>query len=285
MPDGYRTDTAIGHAFAAAGYEPPDQKLRRLIREAIGRTNDNTNRTYGQVMGAVGNSLELLFTMTQDYHRAAFNDWIKKERDAIAVERAKIQQQQKDSGARTTTNPTTATPQSSAGGATNPVSAPHTESVGGQPQGETQIRSAPNSAGEPNAPGTHSEGHVRPETQERRAPAKAGTGNPGSSRPLTAGEARKLGWREAREHTMRVVCRLDTFMVNGRPVGDLTVSEAREWAKERQTTAREAARDTRFVLILCANLRGDMVLRDHWKNADEIESLYKKAEAEYAGWL
>ena len=78
------------------------------------------------------------------------------------------------------------------------------------------------------------------------------------------------------------LCRLDTVLINGKPIGDCTVAETKAWASIRQQDSRHAARDARFALSLVANLPAAAVIRAHWTNPDEVDTIYAKAEAEYA---
>jgi hypothetical protein len=63
---------------------------------------------------------------------------------------------------------------------------------------------------------------------------------------------------------------LDTFRVNGQPIGDLTVREATAWAGKR-------ARDARFVRLLTDNLPPDDVIRK-WRTGDDAARMYAIAE-------
>jgi len=76
--------------------------------------------------------------------------------------------------------------------------------------------------------------------------------------------------------------RLDTVLVDGRPIGDCTVAQARAWATRRRLEMREAGRDQRFALALISNLGSGEIIRHHWRNAEEVDALYDKAEAEYS---
>lgn len=62
---------------------------------------------------------------------------------------------------------------------------------------------------------------------------------------------------------------LDTFMANGRAIGDLTPREAVKWAGARE-------RDAKFVRMLIANVPQDDPIRK-WIKPDEANSLYGKA--------
>ena len=63
---------------------------------------------------------------------------------------------------------------------------------------------------------------------------------------------------------------LDTFKVNGRPVGDLTAGEANAWAGSRE-------RDAKFVRLLTQNLPADQPIRK-FRTGDEAASLYEQAK-------
>lgn len=64
---------------------------------------------------------------------------------------------------------------------------------------------------------------------------------------------------------------LDTFKVNGQPIGDLTPAEANKWADSRE-------RDSRFVRLLTANLPQDQPIKKY-RTPDEAQALYAQAEA------
>lgn len=62
---------------------------------------------------------------------------------------------------------------------------------------------------------------------------------------------------------------LDRFLVNGKPVGDVTAAEAREWAGARK-------RDAQFVDMLTSGIPDNMVIRQCIK-PDEAEKFWTKA--------
>jgi hypothetical protein len=68
---------------------------------------------------------------------------------------------------------------------------------------------------------------------------------------------------------------IDTFQLNGRPIGDATPREARAWAGARE-------RDARFVRLLTANLPEDQPIRRYRSDPDEVAALYAQAEAGHA---
>ena len=65
---------------------------------------------------------------------------------------------------------------------------------------------------------------------------------------------------------------LDTFKVNGRSIGDLTVEEAVRWAGARE-------RDARFVRLLTANLPANTPIRK-FRTGDEVQAIYEQASQE-----
>lgn len=65
---------------------------------------------------------------------------------------------------------------------------------------------------------------------------------------------------------------LDTFLVNGQPIGDLTSREASAWAGSRE-------RDARFVRLLVANLPPDAPIRKY-RTGEDARSLYDLASDE-----
>lgn len=77
--------------------------------------------------------------------------------------------------------------------------------------------------------------------------------------------------------------RLDTVMVDGKPIGDCTVAEVRAWAARREADKRAAGRDAQFALNLVANLQGDVVIRQHWAPMlNDVDQMYDRAEADHA---
>lgn len=63
---------------------------------------------------------------------------------------------------------------------------------------------------------------------------------------------------------------LDTFKVNGTPIGDITAQEANGWAASRE-------RDVRFVRLLTQNLPPDKPIRE-FVRADEADAAYERAQ-------
>lgn len=64
--------------------------------------------------------------------------------------------------------------------------------------------------------------------------------------------------------------KLDTFLVNGQPIGDVTPEDALDWAASRE-------RDVRFVTMLTGSLPPGRPIRDSW-HGDEADKIYELAE-------
>ena len=67
---------------------------------------------------------------------------------------------------------------------------------------------------------------------------------------------------------------LDTFKVNGQPIGDVTPVEANRWASSRE-------RDARFVRMLTQNLPPDQPIKKY-RTPDDAQALYAQAETGHA---
>ena len=127
------------------------------------------------------------------------------------------------------------------------------------------------------APATSSRDAARSQAERRSEPAISGT-TPNSAVPA-APTLTELADKQAAAARVRVtvalrLSRLDTFVVNGRPIGDLTPEEARGWASSRE-------RDARFVRMLIANLPPNRPIRE-FVRGQEADELYQRAEAEHA---
>lgn len=94
------------------------------------------------------------------------------------------------------------------------------------------------------------------------------TGQGGPGQPSSADQSARAGAAAVVAAVRRSL--LDTFRVNGSPIGDITPREATAWAGARE-------RDARFVRALVENLPPDEPIRK-WRTADEAEALYAKAE-------
>jgi hypothetical protein len=85
-------------------------------------------------------------------------------------------------------------------------------------------------------------------------------------------EARAATRANALFRTAVKLSKLDSFMVNGQPIGDLTPEEANGWAGSRE-------RDASFVRMLTAGLPPGRPIRLS-RNGDDVDALWEAAEAE-----
>ena len=67
---------------------------------------------------------------------------------------------------------------------------------------------------------------------------------------------------------------LDTFIINGQPIGDVTSLEAIQWASARR-------RDAKFALMLASGLPQDDPIRKH-RTAEEAERIYAEVKRDAA---
>lgn len=128
------------------------------------------------------------------------------------------------------------------------------------------------------APATLSRDHAKPQTERGSEPSrfKATPGNDTTAAPnkLTILADKQQARAKQTIATEVRMSRLDTFVVNGQKIGDLTPMEANAWASSRE-------RDARFVRILTANLPADRPIREY-RTGDEADEIYSRAEAERA---
>lgn len=120
----------------------------------------------------------------------------------------------------------------------------------------------------------------------RRSEAAISKTNTNTS-PPPASNLKALADKQAARAAQRLqaevrLSRLDTVLIDGRPIGDCTVAEVRTWADTRLSEARSAARDARFAMVLIANLPSNAVIREWWKGPAEVDAIYDAAGAEHA---
>jgi hypothetical protein len=77
--------------------------------------------------------------------------------------------------------------------------------------------------------------------------------------------------------------RLDSVTIDGKALRNCTVAEARRWLRQRESDLRAAKRDVRFINMLIATLPSNAVIGEYWRNDNEVDQLYAKAEAEARG--
>ena len=136
-------------------------------------------------------------------------------------------------------------------------------------------------------------GQCSVDTHNQRAPASsavsavstAGEGATPAAAPKIAAPPRTLSAMADRQSaamarkaaTLVRLSRLDTVLIDGKPIGDCTVAEVRAWAERRRADARGAALDARFALSLVANLPSGEVIRQWWRDAAEVDKMYQRA--------
>lgn len=95
-----------------------------------------------------------------------------------------------------------------------------------------------------------------------------------AAKPATrSGGGGGTGDRKREETIIKTAIRLsklDTFRINGRPIGDCTPEEAEGWAVSRE-------RDARFVRALISGLPPGQPIRNTLKG-DEADTIYEKSE-------
>lgn len=77
----------------------------------------------------------------------------------------------------------------------------------------------------------------------------------------------------------RARSKLDTVLIGGMPVRFSLVSAARQWADMVEKDANNLMVDATFIRNLCANLPGDAIVGDNWRDMDEVERLYERSAA------
>lgn len=77
---------------------------------------------------------------------------------------------------------------------------------------------------------------------------------------------------EARSFAARTISKLDTFKVNGRPIGDCTPTEALQYRDAR-------ARDNRFISMITQGVPANMRIKD-CITPQEAEAFYQRAQEE-----
>lgn len=105
-------------------------------------------------------------------------------------------------------------------------------------------------------------GQGKIENHTRAAPSQP------ASRPITPAQ------REAKAQVAEVVrlSLLDTFTIDGRPIGDWQAGEARAWA-------RKTGRHVRWVEMLTSNMPTDDPIR-RWITAEDAQGLWQRAARE-----
>lgn len=227
-------------AFAAAGWKPPSERLMARAGEAWGKypgAGDSASRR-SYVAEILANDMTWLLMQGHNPPAltAALEDLLRHAADAIAA------QAPKNAGGRNSGR--------DGGGGQGPCDA-HDDtapSTNPMPRGETRG-------------GGSGMGQKSPDTH-------VGSARPAPS--ITHLADRQQAAMRARISTAVRLSKLDTFIVNGQRIGDLTPAEAVRWASSRE-------RDARFVRLLTANLPPDRPIRE-FIDAATADDLYQRAE-------
>lgn len=233
--------TTIGLALAAAGYQDSAARLMALAIEAWAA--HSTSAGVGARVSRVRDALrsELSWQLVEEFQPRVLTEAI----EALlrkAAEQIAVQRDTRRGDVRVA-----------------PDGRGHTA-------GETQRNTAPTITNPEKPPGAAPDGgsgpsHHYPETQvigARPAPA------------LSQMADRQAAAMAAKVETIKRMSKLDTFIVNGQKIGDLTPKEAVAWASSRE-------RDARFVRMLTANLPSDRPIRD-FVSAVDADDLYARAQ-------
>lgn len=258
------TETAMGEAFKKANYKDPISKLAFEAWRACSTPGpDGDQKRYSFVLSVL--SKDLTCALIQRWNPSVLKDavaWILKE------ERSFIEKQQPKK--KRDTGPA-------------PVG-------GGQRFSDTHADLAPV---------TPSRDDAWPKAERRSEPAIV-TAAPNTAPPAApsspamraaaldkSAELKRLADKQvartlANIETQKRLSKLDIVLVNGKPIGDCAVIEVRNWIRQRDVDRRMAARDVMFASNLILNLPGNAIVRDQWKDLDEVDRLYEKAEMENA---
>lgn len=127
---------------------------------------------------------------------------------------------------------------------------------------------------------SNSGGHIAHEPQRRAAAGTERKGDQGATATqsttvsLAALADKHAAASQSRIHVeMRLA---DKLLINGKPLRRCIVSEVRAWAGERERDAGFAWRDFIFARNLTANLPGNEVIGERWRD-EEIEEFYDRA--------
>lgn len=113
----------------------------------------------------------------------------------------------------------------------------------------------------------------RPASSTRSASAGSGGGRlPAVDHDAAAPSAESIAARGAAITAAAARSLLDTFMVNGRPIGDVSAGEAKSWARNRKV-------EWRFVELITAGVMDNQPLR-RWVTPEEADAALRRAQAD-----
>ncbi len=278
-------NTALAAAFVSSGYMDP---LTALLREAWRASPRSAEGRLAHVQRVMRDRPALLWALLERQNGLGFVRRCAEDALAAAREVRPPEMAAEAGGGQN-------------GGATHAVPAPSGEELpgdwqwgGGQNSPGAQNRRAPSPTTLPPAAtpdGKDGRGQTPHDAQARRAPAVTSQfphahsqivpvqahlrGKPAKSLKQMADEqaaamAAKLGVEVK-------YCSLDTFLIDGVPIGDCDVAAVRKWAAARDGDRKAATKDVLFARSIVANLPGHVTVREYWGAAD-ADAVYARAE-------
>ena len=256
------SDRAMAEAFRKAGIAnpmPPDKRLERIAVEAFAAHpgNNQWDSAKDHIFQAVKVDADLLWELFSEYRATAVQQLMTKVKDRMHQER-KLQERSRSE---------------QAGGGQTPVENQHADATTGSRHAQA---TAPNRGGH-----SDSESHAgaAPSVQPHaRRNWSAGETGPGPARQPAVGRPVSpiidAGMQIRAEMAAKTLSKLDTFLINNRPIGDCTPAEALEWAKSRK-------RDLRFIEFVTSGLPFDKPIRMFVK-PNYADDMYARAQTEIA---
>jgi hypothetical protein len=259
--------STLREALHEAGYQTSQDRLQDRLREiamqALVAHPTNPLKRRAAIMGAIGDDPDLLLLLFNRYVVDATDRLVATVRNDMVV------------------NARTGRPQAE----THSHVARAVPFVSGdRVEAETRPGTVP-------ADDTRAGDHCRPDAREvavsgvgaqarDRQPVEAQKmGVPGAGAQAgdrAADEAHSILVPGAGARAVAAVVRLsllDTFRINGQPLGDVTPAEARLWAEAR---GRQARRDARFIELIIAGLPDGMPIR-RFRRDDEAQAAFAQA--------
>ena len=279
MPTARLADTAMGAALAKANLvpNPPAERLMQVAVDAWKKYQADAAARRQYVTDAL--CIEMTYSLIYGWDRSVLGQAIGKllndAEKAIKAQRPKPDTAKAVGGGQSL-------------GDTHTQSAPAASSLkpdtGDEPVGGGHGKLDTQSF---NAPATPFRDHARPQAERGSEPAKSET-TPRPAAPARSNltiladkqaQLKILSDKQAARGAASValairLSRLDTMVINGCKIGDLTPEEANAWAGSRE-------RDIRFIRLLTANLPPNRPIREFIRG-DEADALYQRAEAENA---
>ena len=288
-----QTETALAAAFVSAGYQDP---LAALLREAWRVSPRSSEGRLAYVQRGMRERPALLWVLLEQQGALATvrtcteNALADARESAAAARKDRSPETGADADGCQTVRDTH--PPAASVGEQLPSSG---QGGGGQTSGDTHVIAAPSLNELPPAAtpdGNDGRGRKRRDAQSGSAPAV--TSQFPHARPLVfpvrphlRGVPKKTLKQMADDqaasmasklHVEAKYCRLDTFLIDGQPIGDCAVADVRKWADARDKDRRVAMKDVLFARSLVSNLPGHATVREFWGAAD-ADATYDRAVA------